>query len=94
MKVGPALEEEEDSEKTDHVENSDENKKKKYRKHLVKLVNCATGEASIVVISEGLLKQNNPRVLRAFLQTKNISLAQDVSIYLEMEQIVEKEEKE
>ena len=94
MKVGPPLEAEEDSEKTDHVENGEENKKKKYRKHLVKLVNCATGEAAIVVISEALLKQNNPRVLRAFLQTKKISLDPNASIYLEMEKIVEKVENE
>lgn len=90
MKVGPPLE---DSEKTDHAEKDDgEDKAQKYRKHLVKLVNCATGDASIVVISEALLKQNNPRVLRAFLQTKKIHLAQDACVYLEKEKIVEEKE--
>ena len=82
MKVGPPLE---DSEKTDQVEQDGEDKTKKYRKHLVKLVNCATGDASIVVISEALLNQNNPRVLRAFLQTKKIQLAPDATVYLEKE---------
>ena len=89
MKVGPPIE---DSEKTDQGKQIEEGQPKKYRKHLVRLVNCATGDAALVVISEGLLKQNNPRVLRAFLQTKKIHLAPQATIYQELEQVEETDE--
>ena len=48
MKVGPPLEVSEIAD--------DGGKKERYRRHMVKLENCATGDVSIVTVSEGLLK--------------------------------------
>lgn len=85
MKVGPPLEEKEIVEGVD--DDGGSGKKEKYRKHMVKLENCATGDVSIVVMSEGLLKRNNPNVFRHFLKTKKILLAENATIYLEKEMI-------